>query len=230
MTMMRMLGVGALLVTLAGSVQAQGSGSGTGSDFTGPGGGGGGTSGGLGIGVPTPQGGSGTGGGGTGGGATTTPLPPSSVGNAIGTVTGTGVVPVPPNVFITVIIVSSGGGSFSVQVPGSSVNNLVQTVTQGQGGGLIVDLRNFAPPSDDDAVATRGPSAPAELRQDPAATLGNALATFADGVTLDELKAATAAYNAYVTAAFNGRSGATLPPITYAIRKTLENLSVYATK
>jgi hypothetical protein len=142
-----------------------------------------------------------------------------------------------------VTFVVPGGGTFTVQVPGSSINNLTLTITQGQGGGLIIDLRGGGGASDDAAVAARGPSAPADLRQDPAATLSNALATFADGVTLDELKGATAAYNAYVTAAFNApgddfsrgpaagsRERATIPPITYVIRKTLENLSVYATK
>lgn len=228
--MMRMLGVGALLVTLAGSVQAQGSGSGSGSDFTGPGGGGGGTTGGLGIGVPAPGGGTGTGGGGTGGGATTTPLPPSSVGNAVNNATGTGGAPPLPGAVIPVTIVVPGVGTITVQVSGSSIINLTVTITQGQGGGLTTDLRAFGSGADDAAVAARGPSAPSDVRQDPAATLSNALATFADGVTLDELKAATAAYNAYVTAAFNGRSGAGLPPVTYVIRKTLENLSVYATK
>lgn len=250
--MTRFTMLGALLVMGATSLQAQSS------DNPGASGGvgGAGTTGSVGGSfVPPPSGsGSGSGSGAGAGGGSPTVQPPSAGVSAANAAVGGGGgqqgggqqgAGAPSG---TVSVNSDVPGVGPVSVPAGQVNLLTSTLTTGSpasSGGLANALRGNSNPSDNAAELFRGPSvsASASDRQDPAGALANSLAAFADGITIDELKAATAAYNAFVTSVvrapgndFGANSGpsagrddrATVPPITYVIRKTLKNLSVYA--
>lgn len=195
--MTRMIGVGALLVALAGSVQAQGSTGGSGSDFSGVGGAGGGTGGSLGIGVPGGTSGSGTGTGtGTGGTGGSAPVTGgggvSTVGSSLAGNTG--------GITLTV-------GGAQVNVPAAAV----QAVGQALATPTPQAAANFVSLLQAGGV----PSA-------PSTALGQALTALGSTPTFANLVSAVQAYNAAVQAL---PAGAAPPAALLAARAALVQLS-----